>query len=73
LLLDSLQSLYCLSSGYLRGLRAKNEQLYGAPPQEAGKQFQYKEKSAPPPPAKEGLASLFRDLQTLLNNCLHGR
>ncbi len=75
MLLDSLQSLYCLSSGYLRGLRAKNEHLFFSGRPEAGKQFQYTDTPPPPPPPppKEGLATLYGDLQTLLNNCLHGR
>lgn len=71
MLLDSLQSLYCLSAGYLRGLRAKNEHLFFSSRPEAGKQFTYTD--SPPAPSREGLAELFRELQTLLNNCLHGR
>ena len=77
MVLDSLQNLYCLSTNYLRSLRARNDAAYRASQPEQKKDFHYT------PPAqqsvrnetviKESLSALHKELMQLLNNCIYGR
>lgn len=77
MIIDSLQTLYCLSTNYLRSLRARNESAYGATQPESKKDFQY---SQPPQRemrnesiARESLSTIHEELITLLQNCVYGR
>ena len=70
MIIDSLQNLYCLSSGYLRTLRARNEaSMRGIQPL-PGKDFQYYPQMRP---AGESPDHLYRELMQLLHDCLYGR
>lgn len=73
LLIDSLQTLYCVSTNYLRALRSRNESLASAREPDARRQFNYRTQTAYPTNSKDALAFLFQELQTLLHNCVHGR
>lgn len=77
MLIDSLTSLYCLSSGYVKTLSNRNESGRAvpspAPPQK--KEFSYDQAppAAKPSPARESLEALHRELLLLLDQCLYGR
>lgn len=75
LVIDSLESLYCLSSNYLKSLRARNDGAYkSSPSPPPAKEFVY----TPPTgkhdaPIQESLSALHKELKSLLHNCVHGR
>lgn len=80
LIIDSLQSLYCLSTNYIRTLRSRNEGAYKSmqpPPPLPKKDFQYKDSKVPyyknDAGNRESLSAFYKELQNLLQNCLYGR
>jgi hypothetical protein len=76
-LIDSLTTLYCLSSNYLSTLRNRNEATRGTVPTPLPqpKDFSYQQ-SAPeqkPLPGRESPEALHKELMQLLEQCLYGR
>lgn len=74
LVLDSLTSLYCLSTNYLRALRARNDAGLSAQTPAGGKDFAYQQRSAAPAAsARPSLDALHRELLDLLDSCIRPR
>lgn len=77
MIIDSLQSLYCLSTNYIRSLQARNEGAYRAIQPERKKEFQYTPEQTKPMRhesiVRESLAGIYKELQELLHNCIYGR
>jgi hypothetical protein len=72
--IDSLASLYCISSNYISTLRIRNQQaMQGREPQL--KEFAYEEGEQPVPTAsaRTSLHALHKELLQLLERCLVGR
>ncbi len=77
MIIDSLQSLYCLSTNYIRSLQTRNEGAFRAIQPEHKKEFQYTPQQSKPMrnefTIRESLDGIYKELQELLHNCIYGR
>jgi hypothetical protein len=76
-LIDSLSTLYCLSSNYLTTLRNRNEASRGTvqPMPTPPRDFSYQQRTTEqkPLPGRESPEALRKELLQLLDQCLYGR
>ena len=70
--IDSLARLYCLSAGYVSGLRQRNEECLTPTPGTAPRDFNYQGQQ-PAPAARPSAQALHRELLQLLERCLSPR
>ncbi|MDH7516117.1 MAG: hypothetical protein QHI48_09615 [Bacteroidota bacterium] len=72
-LIDSLAVLFCLPSGYIRSLTARNEAARSPVPAPQRPDFSYQRPETTPYDEKKGaLEALNRELLILLHQCLYG-
>jgi hypothetical protein len=72
--IDSLSSLYCLSSNYIVTLRMRNQQsMQGEDPQLRDFNYEGEQQPAPPASARPSVQALHKELMQLLERCLIGR
>ena len=76
-LIDSLSTLYCLSSNYLTTLRNRNEAtrsgVPASPPQPKDFSYQQSVQEHTALPGRESPEALHKELLQLLDQCLYGR